>query len=38
MPQLERMNPRTWTLADNQVDAKIFHSGIEDFFDAGCKR
>ena len=32
-PRLERMNARAWPLPDNQVHAKIFHRGIQHFFD-----
>ena len=33
MIQVEGMNARAGALSDDQIDAKIFHGGIEDFFD-----
>ena len=37
MAQLKRMNARARALADDQVDSKIFHGGIENFFDGGLQ-
>ena len=37
MVQVEGMNARAGALADDEVDAKIFHGGIEDFFDGGLQ-
>src|SRR5262249_8130905 len=31
--EMKRMNARTRSLADDQIDAKILHRGIEHFFD-----
>ena len=37
MAQRKRMNARARSLADDQVDAKIFHRRIEHFFDRGLQ-
>src|SRR3974390_427755 len=37
MVEVEGMDARTGALADDQVDAKIFHGGIENFFDRGLQ-
>ena len=31
------MNAGTGTLSNDEVDTKIFHGGIEDFFDSGLQ-
>src|SRR5271156_2585007 len=35
--ELVRMDPRAGALADDQVDAKIFHGWVEDFFHGGLQ-
>ena len=35
--ELVRMDPRAGALADDQVDAKIFHGRVEDFFHGGLQ-
>ena len=37
MIQMERMNAGARALADDQIDSKIFHGGIEDFLDGGLQ-
>jgi hypothetical protein len=37
MVEVEGMDARTGALADDEIDAKIFHGGVEDFFDGGLQ-
>src|SRR5258707_195279 len=37
MVQMKRVNARARSLSDDQVDAKILHRGVEDFFDGGLQ-
>ena len=37
MTEMEGMDARARSLANHQVDAKIFHRGVENFFDGGLK-
>ena len=36
-PKGKWMNAGAWALADDKVDAKIFHRGIENFFHGGLQ-
>ena len=35
--KVEGMNARTGALADDKINAEIFHGGIEDLFDGGLQ-
>jgi hypothetical protein len=37
MAEVERMNARAGALADDEINAKIFHGGIENFLDGGLE-
>lgn len=37
MVQVEGMNARARTLADDEIDAKVLHGGVKNFFDGGLE-